>query len=189
MYVHVHVIVHFFPCRMFCISDHTFRRWGKSSRRSKCWTSSSQTDLAVPLVFICMWHTVRCIIDCWHNSKGSGSAALVIGLRSVPFRSAPFSVLAASFELFLAFYPIRLVCAMSTRKPLVPWNRDPGKGTGKATKRERYRFALLSRASLVEQLNMILRQVDVSGPPITLSEEDLASPSVRRAGGRWGGCS
>ena len=72
---------------------------------------------------------------------------------------------------------------MSTRKPLVPWNRDPGKGTGKATKKERYRFALLSRASLVEQLNMILRQVDVSGPPITLSEEDLTSPSVGRGQG------
>lgn len=69
---------------------------------------------------------------------------------------------------------------MTTRKPLVPWNRDPGRGTGKATKKERYRFALLSRASLVEQLNMILRQVDVSGPPVTLSEEDLTNPTVGR---------
>ena len=49
---------------------------------------------------------------------------------------------------------------------------------GKAAKKERYRFALLSKTALAEQLNMILRQADVPGPPVNITEDDLANPLV-----------
>ena len=68
---------------------------------------------------------------------------------------------------------------MASRKPLVPRNRDVGREGGKPTRRERYRFALLSKAALVDQVNMILGQADVSVPQLNITEDDLANPTVR----------
>ena len=67
---------------------------------------------------------------------------------------------------------------MTSRKPLGPRNRDMGRDPGKPTKKERYRFALLNKASLVEQVNMILGQMDASMPRMTLTEEDISNPTV-----------
>ena len=67
---------------------------------------------------------------------------------------------------------------MASRKPLVPRNREIGRETGKPAKKERYRFALLSKAPLVEQVNMILGQLDASMPRISITEEDLTNPTV-----------
>ena len=65
---------------------------------------------------------------------------------------------------------------MASRKPLVPRNRDVGREGGKpAAKRERYRFALLSKSSLVEQVNMILCQDDTYTP---VTEDDITNPTV-----------
>ena len=52
-------------------------------------------------------------------------------------------------------------------------------------KKERYRFALLSKAALVEQVNMILQQVDMSMLHVSLMEEDLVSPSVSTCTGMY----
>ena len=67
---------------------------------------------------------------------------------------------------------------MASRKPLVPRNREIGRESGKPAKKERYRFALLSKAALVEQVNMILGQMDASMPRISITEEDLTNPTV-----------
>ena len=75
--------------------------------------------------------------------------------------------------------------AMTSRKPLLPKNRDLGREGGKMAKKERYRFALLSKAALVEQVNMILQQVDMSMLHVSLMEEDLVSPSVSTCTGMY----
>ena len=67
---------------------------------------------------------------------------------------------------------------MTSRKPLLPRNQDVGVEGGKTTKKERYRFALLSKPSLVGQVNMILQQVDGSIKRVALSEDDLTNPTV-----------
>ena len=71
---------------------------------------------------------------------------------------------------------------MTSRKPLLPRNHDVRREGGKAAKKERYRFALLSKTALAEQLNMILRQADVPGPPVNITEDDLANPLVWQGG-------
>ena len=69
---------------------------------------------------------------------------------------------------------------MTSRKPLVPRNRDIGVtgDSGKPARRERYRFAVLNKTVLVEQVNMILGQMDQSMPRISLTEEDITNPTV-----------
>jgi myosin heavy subunit len=69
---------------------------------------------------------------------------------------------------------------MTSRKPLLPRNRDVGREGGKTSRRERYRFAILNKVALVEQVNMILQQVDVAIPHLSLTEDDLSSPSASK---------
>lgn len=67
---------------------------------------------------------------------------------------------------------------MTHRKPLVPRNREIGRESGKPARKERYRFALLDRSALVEQLNVILGQMDTSLPRTVLVEEDVIHTTV-----------
>lgn len=64
---------------------------------------------------------------------------------------------------------------MTSRKPLLPRNRDLGKDGGKTAKKDRYLFAILSKAALVEQVNKVMQQVTTY---VTLTEDDLTTPTV-----------
>ena len=64
---------------------------------------------------------------------------------------------------------------MTSRKPLLPRNRDLGKEGAKAAKKDRYLFAILSKSALVEQVNKVMQQVTTY---VSLTEDDLTTPTV-----------
>ena len=79
-----------------------------------------------------------------------------------------------SFFFFGGKYPTLLYYTMASRRPLSARNVDHTQGRGKP-KKERHPFALLDRATLVQNLRHLTKD---SSFPVNVCEDDLLKPTV-----------